>query len=341
MPKKSLFFLLSIGLVLCLYKPSFAKFDLDKTVKQTQTSIQKNIKQVKESVEKEIGKTNGFTSKQLQKGHKPIFSWERFKAFFSLDNLAASNVSLFYVLLIAFLIGVITSFTPCIYPMIPITIGILQSQASPSVTRNFFLALSYVTGMATVYATLGYFAATTTLFLGQWLANPWVIGLLLLLFLYLAFYMFGFYEIYMPRFMQRDSSIKVKGSFLYSFLFGAISGTVASPCATPSLAILFTFVAKRGNPLVGFVTLFTFAFGIGILLLIVGTFSNSITTLPRAGAWMNEIKKFFGFMLLAMAIYFLRPFFEPHILTALYTLLALIVACYCAWRVRNAFKKPQ
>jgi thiol:disulfide interchange protein DsbD len=183
--------------------------------------------------------------------------------------------------------------------------------------------------MATVYAVLGYIAATTTLILGQWLANPWFILLLILLFLYIAFSMFGFYEIYMPQFMTKGSRIKSNGSILYTFLFGAISGTAASPCLTPALAILLGYVAKRGNPLIGFATLFTFSFGMGLLLIIIGTFSNSITTLPRAGAWMNEIKKFFGFLLIGVSIYFTQPFVSSAIYSImLYSIIAITIGYY-------------
>jgi len=271
--------------------------------------------------------------------------WQRVKSYFSIDKILNSKFSLLYLLIVAFLIGVGTSFTPCIYPMIPITLGILQSQASKSLAQNFFISTAYVTGMATVYAILGYFAATTSLILGQWLSSPFVIALLILLFLYLAFSMFGFYEIFMPKFLQRGSKIKiggtsVKGSILYSFLFGAISGTAASPCLTPALALLLGFVAKQGNPLVGFLTLFVFALGLGLLLIIIGTFSNTLTTLPRAGLWMNEIKKFFGFLLIGVSIYFLQPFLQEQIINILYLILAIAtVGYYAVTIIKKILKK--
>ena len=256
-------------------------------------------------------------------------TWSKIKNVFSLDRLALAKLPLIYVLIIAFLIGIAASLTPCIYPMIPITMGILQSQASKSVWRNFILSTSYVAGIATVYAVLGYLAATTSLILGQWLANPWFIFFLILLFLYLAFSMFGFYEIYIPRFMTKGSNIKSNGSVLYTFLFGAISGTATSPCLTPALAILLGYVAKRGNPLIGFATLFTFSFGMGLLLIIIGTFSNSITTLPRAGAWMNEIKKFFGFLLIGVSVYFTQSFVSSTIYSIMfYSVIAITIGYY-------------
>ena len=250
---------------------------------------------------------------------------------FTFQGWALAQLPLIYVIPIAFLIGIAASLTPCIYPMIPITMGILQSQASKSIGRNFLLSTAYVSGMATVYATLGYIAATTTLIVGEWLANPIFIGLLILLFLYLAFSMFGFYEIYIPKFMRSGTSVKgKKGSLLYSFMFGAVSGAAASPCLTPAIALLLGYVAKRGNPIVGFITLFAFSFGMGLLLIIIGTFSNTITSLPRAGAWMNQIKKFFGFLMLGVCIYFLQPFVSEQITTTLYYALAAGMIGYYA-----------
>ena len=251
-----------------------------------------------------------------------IFSLERLKEIFSLEK------SKFFILVLAFLLGILASFTPCVYPMIPITIGILQAQAAPSLFRNFLLSLFYVMGIASVYALLGYVAATTTLMFGQWLANPWLIALIVLLFVYLAFSMFGFYEIYMPSFLTKRKGVKVKGSLLYSFLFGAISGIVASPCLTPALAILLSFIAKVGSPILGFLTLWFFAFGMGLLLIFVGTFSTTLAVLPRAGAWMVEIKKFFGFVLLVICVYFLQPFFQFSTILKMYAVLSAFAAIY-------------
>ncbi|MFH1461611.1 MAG: cytochrome c biogenesis protein CcdA [bacterium] len=253
------------------------------------------------------------------------------KSFFSIDNLKETfspEKSPFYLIILAFLVGILTSFTPCVYPMIPITLGILQTQASTSLSRNFLLALSYVLGISTVYAILGYVAATTTVIFGQWLSNPWLVLFISIFFIYLAFSMFGFYEIKIPNFLTKRDNVKVKGSFIYSFIFGAISGTVASPCLTPAIAILLSFVAKLGSPIIGFLTLFFFALGMGILLIVIGTFSTSLNVLPRAGMWMVEVKIFFGFVLLAMSIYFFQPFLGGNAGLKAYATLCLIAGMY-------------
>lgn len=232
------------------------------------------------------------------------------------------------LIVIAFLAGILVSFTPCIYPMIPITIGILQIQRQQSLLYNFFSALTYVAGIATVYATLGYVSATSSLIFGRWLANPWFIFCIVLFFLYLAFSMFGFYEIYTPRFLSRSSSVDRKPSLLTNFIFGAISGTVASPCLTPALALLLGVAAQQASPILGFLILFSFALGMGILLILVGTFSGALSLLPRAGEWMDDIKRVFGFIMLAVCVNFVQPFLPAPYHLYLYALITLNAGVY-------------
>ncbi|MFA6527191.1 MAG: cytochrome c biogenesis protein CcdA [Candidatus Babeliales bacterium] len=232
------------------------------------------------------------------------------------------------LIIIAFAAGILVSFTPCIYPMIPITIGILQIQRQQSLLYNFFSALTYVAGIACVYATLGYISATSSLIFGRWLASPWFIFFIVLFFLYLAFSMFGFYEIYTPRFLSRSSDVNRKPSLLTNFIFGAISGTVASPCLTPALALLLGIAAQQASPILGFLILFSFALGMGSLLILVGTFSGAVSMLPRAGEWMDEIKRLFGFIMLAVCVNFLQPFLPAPYNLYLYALITLNAGVY-------------
>jgi thioredoxin:protein disulfide reductase len=258
-------------------------------------------------------------------------SLEKKEKFFSTENLKkifSPKASKIYILLLAFILGILVSFTPCVYPMIPITIGILQTQASTSLLHNFLLSCSYALGVSTIYAILGYVVATTGMILGQWLASPLFVSLLIVFFIYLAFSMFGFYEIYIPRFLQRQANVSVKGSFFYSFLFGVISGTVASPCLSAPLAILLSFVAKLKSPVYGFLILWFFALGMGLLLVLIGTFSTLINAFPKSGTWMLEIKKFFGFVIFGMCVYFVQPFFSYFIILKLYAILFFVAAVY-------------
>ncbi len=240
-----------------------------------------------------------------------------------------------YIITLAFIAGILVSFTPCVYPMIPITAGILQSQAQRSMLHNFFAALAYITGIALVYALLGYLSATTALIFGIWFSKPWFMILVSAFFLYLAGSLFGVYELHMPRFLQTHATTSKSGSIMQCFMFGIISGTVASPCLTPALALLLGIVAKQANPILGFFTLFSFSLGMGILLLIIGTFSGTLALMPRAGEWMNIIKSLFGFMIIATVVYFLKPMLGHHIVLGSYVGIAGTATLYYVSKAKD------
>lgn len=254
-----------------------------------------------------------------------------------LAQVASNQTGPLYLLAIAFLAGILVSFTPCIYPMIPITAGILQTQASNSLLYNFFSALSYIIGMATVYAFLGYISATFSIMFGSWLAAPWFLILIVSFFVYLAFSMLGFYELYIPPFLMQQHTTTGRSSLLHTFVLGLVSGTVASPCLTPALAVLLGIVAEQANPLLGIMTLFSFAFGMGVLLLLIGTFSGTLSMLPKAGAWMEEIKKVFGFFMLGVCVHFLQAFLSPAMTFFSY---ACIGSAACFVFLKDARQEP-
>lgn len=262
-------------------------------------------KQSVEAVEQQVS-TESIDAKETNVAQESPLSVDEKKSSWldSLKHIATKSNVLWVRILIAFFLGLLLSLTPCIYPMIPITIGILQAQGSSSLGRNFSLAMAYTLGVATTFACLGLAAALAGHAFGSFMNNPLVILLIIALLVYSAFSLFGFYEIRMPRFLQGKNSAK-GGSFLSAFLFGAASGTVASPCLSPGLLFMLTLVATLKSFWAGFILLFAFAIGLSIPLLIIGTFSGSLNLLPRAGSWMMEIKYFFGIMLLGMCFYFL------------------------------------
>lgn len=256
------------------------------------------------------------------------------------DKISAAIVttdSLLVKILLVILLGIFMSLTPCIYPMIPITAGILQSQGSTSFLRNFFLALCYTLGMALTFAALGLSAAYTGKVFGSLMANPIIILLIVALLVYLAFSMMGVYEMYIPRIMQPKHLSGKKGSALSAFIFGAASGTFASPCLSPGLVLLLSIVTSLQNGFLGFVLLFAFGVGVSIPLLIIGTFSGALNMLPRAGMWMVEIKRIFGFIMLCMAVYFLKPLAPDYILSWILT--AVIASCALYYLYRSS-KQP-
>jgi thiol:disulfide interchange protein DsbD len=251
-----------------------------------------------------------------------------------ISSLLTETSSLGLRILFSLILGILLSLTPCIYPMIPITVGILQAGSSHSVFRNFIRASSYACGMATTFAFLGLLSAFTGNLFGSAMSSPWVIGAIILLLMYLAGSMIGLYEMYIPRFLQNTQSSAHGGSLFAAFSFGAASGTVASPCLSPGLLLLISLIAKDGNMLAGFLMLFGFGIGLSIPLLIIGTFSSSLTVLPRAGMWMVEIKRLLGFMMLFMCVYLLKPFVPWHIL--LWICAGLLFCMYCFYIFKNS-----
>jgi len=218
--------------------------------------------------------------------------------------------------------------------MIPITIGILQAQGAPSFWRNFSLSLAYTLGIATTFALLGLAAALAGQAFGSFMNNPIVILFIVALLIYSALSLFGFYEMKAPRFMQRGSSTK-GGSLLAAYIFGAASGTVASPCLSPGLLFMLTLVVTLKSYWAGFLLLFSFAVGLSIPLLIIGTFSGALNLLPRAGSWMLEIKYLFGFMMLGMCFYFLASILPIHILLGSIALFFLVVGIINLWHAKK------
>lgn len=230
--------------------------------------------------------------------------------------------------LLAFIIGLMMSLTPCIYPMIPITMGILHANKAPSLLRGFLLASAYTAGLSMTFAILGMIAAFGGAHFGSIMNNPLFIVPIILIFAYLGFSMLGFYDMYIPRFMQPRQGHNNNGSFVSAFTFGMINGTVASPCLSPGLALILGIVSGLANPALGFLLLFVFGVGSSFPLLIIGTFSTSLHILPRAGMWMIEFKKVFGFLLLGMCLYYVKTFMPEWIFYILLGTYIMIVALY-------------
>ncbi len=202
--------------------------------------------------------------------------------------------------------GVVTSLTPCIYPMIPITVGILSgtSAGRTSRARTVGLTLAYVTGLALFYAILGLIAGLTGSLFGTVSSSPWarlMIGNLLLVF---GLAMLDVIPVSAPRRLLEWTAGLTGGSYAGVFLLGATSGIVAAPCGAPAFAAILTWVATTRSGVLGFVYLFVFSLGMTALLIVVGLFSGTVAALPRSGAWMMWVKKGAGVALLAMAEYY-------------------------------------
>jgi cytochrome c-type biogenesis protein len=202
--------------------------------------------------------------------------------------------------------GLLTSLTPCVYPMIPITAGVLAGSAGADASRGrvVSLTLTYVLGLALLYATLGLIAGLSGTLFGTVSASPWArlaIGNLLLIF---GLFMLDVIPISAPGRLVGWASGLGAGTYPAVFLLGATSGIVAAPCGAPAFAAVLTWVSTTGSPALGFVYLFVFSLGMTALLVAVGLFSGVLSRLPRSGRWMVWIKKAGGLILIAMAQYY-------------------------------------
>jgi len=208
--------------------------------------------------------------------------------------------------------GVLTSLTPCIYPMIPITAAIVggtsvaDATLAPSKWRPLVLTLSYVLGLALVYSALGLFAGMTGTLFGSVSTNPWLYFAMANLLLVAALAMLDVLPVRIPtRILERASNAGTAGRASGAFTMGAMSGLVAAPCSAPVMAAVLTWVSSTKSAALGFVYLFVFSLGMCTLLVVVGLSSGSIARLPRAGMWMVWVKRFFALVMICVAEYYL------------------------------------
>src|SRR4051812_32620267 len=210
-----------------------------------------------------------------------------------------------WMYLAAFGFGFQTSLTPCVYPMIPITLGIFGARGKDvSRGKALLLATAYVVGMGLTYATLGVIIALVGGQFGTILANPYVVVPIVLLFAALAASMFGAFDLNLPASWQaRLNQVGGRG-FRGAFAMGMVGGLIAAPCTGPFLLGLLTFVATTRSVVGGGSLLFIYAIGMGVLFWVLAAFAMS---LPRSGRWMEWVKSAGGILLLLGGIYFLKP----------------------------------
>ncbi len=217
---------------------------------------------------------------------------------------------MFLFLLLLFGFGLLMSLSPCIYPMIPITLAVIGTQSKEKgILHGLTMSLTYVIGMALVYAIIGYLSATVASGITAFMQSPVVMIPIALLLLVLSFSMFGAYELQAPQFM-RDKLGGAGGNrsgLLGVFIMGMVAGLIASPCVGPFLGGLLLMLSTTGDGLLAFISLFTFGMGMGVLLIFVGTFPALLGSMPQAGGWMESLNKGMGLLLVSMALYFVRP----------------------------------
>ncbi len=236
---------------------------------------------------------------------------------------------------LVFLAGLALNTTPCVYPIIPITIGFFANQAEGRLSRTSLMAASYVLGMAITYSALGVAASMTQGIFGAALQHPLVLLGLAGLMVAMALSMFGFYEFRLPVSFNRLVPQGSQGS-LGALVMGLTMGIVAAPCIGPFVIGLLVHVSNKGQPVYGFFMFFVLALGLGLPYLFLGTFSGALKKLPRSGEWMVTVRRLFGLVLLGMALYFLNPLLGRNTAWALAALSAASAAYLILVEARRA-----
>ncbi|MGH8751354.1 MAG: protein-disulfide reductase DsbD [Burkholderiales bacterium] len=239
--------------------------------------------------------------------------------------------SFWFIVATFFGFGLLLAFTPCVFPMIPILSGIIVGQKS-TVTKTRGLALSgaYVLGVAITYALAGVAAGLSGTLLSNALQNAWVLGGFALVFVVLALSMFGFYELQLPAALQNkfnDRANRIQGGNLAGvFVMGGLSALIVSPCVAAPLAGALLYISQTRDVLLGGASLFAMALGMGVPLLAIGVSAGAL--LPKSGAWMEAVKKFFGVLLLGVAIWLISPVIPAQVLMLLWSALLIVWAVY-------------
>ena len=236
---------------------------------------------------------------------------------------------------LVFLAGLALNTTPCVYPIIPITIGFFSNQTEGRLSRTFLMASAYVLGMAITYSVLGVAASLTQGIFGAALQHPLVLLGLAGLMVAMALSMFGLYEFRLPVSFNRLVPQSSQGN-LGALMMGLTMGIVAAPCIGPFVIGLLVHVSNRGEPVYGFFMFFVLALGLGLPYLVLGTFSGALKKLPRSGQWMETVRRFFGLVLLGMALYFLNPLMGHYAGWALVAFLAASAAYLILVEARRA-----
>jgi len=231
--------------------------------------------------------------------------------------------SLFWVFLAIFASGLVASLTPCVYPMIPITMAIIGAKGGGR-AKGFLLSLMLVLGMAVTYTALGVLAASSGQAFGAFAQHPAFLIPVSLLFAAFALSLFGAFEIRLPQALQaRLQGSGPRKGFLGAFMMGLVLGPISAPCVGPIIGSILLAIAAEGRVLLGALQLFTFALGMGVLFLAVGTFSAS---LPRSGPWLERLKRVMGLVVLGFAVWNVRFIAPPWLNDALWSLTLLLAA---------------
>lgn len=317
------------------FSPKDAPFTVTVIIKEdtarvdTTKSVQAPADTIKKIDTSEVGKTKDTSgskstlTENKRDTNKTVTSTEN-------KNQIAAYIEengMLVALLIIFVLGIGLNLTPCVYPLIPITISYFGAQVSNSKGGKLLMALAYVLGMSVTYSVLGLVAALTGGVFGSLLQSPWVVAGLVLIFIALALSMFGLYEIKIPQSLANFSGKNRQGYF-GTFMMGLTVGFIAAPCIGPLVLSLLVYVGQIGSPLLGFVMFFVLSLGLGLPYIFLAMFSSSITKLPRSGEWMEGVKIIFGFMMLGLALYTAQPLMSVNLYEIVFPLFLILGGVY-------------
>ncbi len=248
---------------------------------------------------------------------------------------------LLITLLLFLALGIGLAFTPCVFPMYPILSGIILGQGkSASLRHSFTLSFVYVQGMAITYSLLGLLVASAGVQFQASLQHPAIIVSFIIIFVLLALAMFGTYNLQLPASWQEKlnqlSNTQARGKLGGVFVMGVLSGLIASPCTTAPLTGILLFIAQTGDMFLGFISLYVLSIGMGIPLILFGMSGGKL--LPKAGNWMNVVKVTFGFMMLAVALFFIERLWSNMYTNLMWAVLGLATFAY--YQVANQNTAP-
>ena len=223
------------------------------------------------------------------------------------------GTGLILTLIGVFLGGIALNLTPCVYPLIPITASYFGGRSETGERQGYLLlhGILYILGLSVMNSALGISAAFTGRLMGSFLQHPAVLIFVSSVLFLMALNFFGFWELRLPTFLSSAVS-KSHTGYAQSLFMGLTLGIVAAPCIGPFIIGLLTMVAQRGDPLFGFLIFFTLSIGLGLPLFILSIFAGNLSKLPRSGEWLVWIRNLFGWIMLAMAVYFIKPLIPGH-----------------------------
>ena len=245
--------------------------------------------------------------------------------------------AMIWTLLGIFVGGMALNLTPCVYPLIPVTISYFGGRSGKG--RTIGHGICYVGGIAFTNSMLGVFAALTGGLMGALLQHPLVLTIIAVLLISLSFSLFGFWELRVPYGLMRTAT-KSHTGYMGSLFMGLMMGVVAAPCIGPFVLGLLTWVASMGSPWLGFIIFFTLSLGLGLPFFFLAIFSGNINKLPRSGEWMLWVRKLMGWILMGMAAYFVQPLFSKTAGTFVMAGVAFSAGLHLGWidKTKAAFK---